>query len=234
MLFPWAGLFEQLSLADIFVHLDDVQFSKGSFTNRIQVKLPQGRKWMTIPVAHQGSPTILGLRANDQLWRRGHRELLRQSFAEAAFAGMALALFDRVYACEAICELLIASVEETAATLSLPKMPEFVRSSSLTSGGSSWQRVLALTKELGGTRYITGHGGARYLDHAAFEAAGIEVLYMKYGCEPYAQSHGPFTPYVTMLDPIAHLGLGARDVLNPRLLGWREHLGAFPRQRAKI
>ena len=38
MLFPWVGMFEQVALADVFVHYDDVQFSKGSFTNRVQLK----------------------------------------------------------------------------------------------------------------------------------------------------------------------------------------------------
>ena len=47
MLFPWVGLLEQMRLADVFVHYDDVQFSKGSFVNRVQVKTPDGVRWMT-------------------------------------------------------------------------------------------------------------------------------------------------------------------------------------------
>ena len=38
MLFPWVGMLEQIMLADVFVHYADVQFSKGSFTNRVQIK----------------------------------------------------------------------------------------------------------------------------------------------------------------------------------------------------
>ena len=38
MLFPWPGFFEQLCLADVYIYLDDVQFSKGSFTNRVQIE----------------------------------------------------------------------------------------------------------------------------------------------------------------------------------------------------
>ena len=54
MLFPWPGLFEQLALADVYIYLDDAQFSKGSHTNRIQVKWRDTMKWMTIPPGRQG------------------------------------------------------------------------------------------------------------------------------------------------------------------------------------
>ena len=50
MFFPWAGLLEQLRMADIIVYYDDVQFSKGSFTNRVQIKTPFGKKWLTVPL----------------------------------------------------------------------------------------------------------------------------------------------------------------------------------------
>ena len=51
MLFPWVGLFEQIRAADVYVHYDDVQFSKGSFTNRVQIKTARGPRWLTVPGA---------------------------------------------------------------------------------------------------------------------------------------------------------------------------------------
>ena len=38
MYFPWVGMLEQMALADVWVHLDDAQFSKGGFFNRVQIK----------------------------------------------------------------------------------------------------------------------------------------------------------------------------------------------------
>ena len=38
MFFPWVDFLEQLKLADLNVFYDDVQFSKGSFTNRVRIK----------------------------------------------------------------------------------------------------------------------------------------------------------------------------------------------------
>ena len=51
MFFPWVGLFEQIRLANVFVHYDDVQLPQGrSFTTRVQLKAPTGVHWLTMPV----------------------------------------------------------------------------------------------------------------------------------------------------------------------------------------
>ena len=39
--FPWAGYFLQDLFVDIFVFLDDVQYSKNSYTNRASIILEQ-------------------------------------------------------------------------------------------------------------------------------------------------------------------------------------------------
>ena len=50
MYFPWVGILEQVQLSNIYVNYEDVQFSKGSFSNRVQVKTQSGIKWLTIPL----------------------------------------------------------------------------------------------------------------------------------------------------------------------------------------
>ena len=88
MFFPWIGLFEQIRLADIYVHYVDVQFSKGSFTNRVQVKVATGSEWLTIPVRHEGlGMEIRNTRINlAQPWQRKHLQTLRQAYAKAPYA----------------------------------------------------------------------------------------------------------------------------------------------------
>lgn len=38
MLSPWVGMLEQIVLMDVSANYADVQFSKGSSTNRVQIK----------------------------------------------------------------------------------------------------------------------------------------------------------------------------------------------------
>ena len=49
MLFPWVGMLEQMLLADVFIHYNDVQFSKEVL--QIGCNLRQsGSLWMTVPL----------------------------------------------------------------------------------------------------------------------------------------------------------------------------------------
>jgi hypothetical protein len=222
MLFPWPGFFELAAQADIYVHLDDAQFSRGSFTNRVQVKLPTGSVWMTIPLAGKGSFQSIGdLAAAGDAWKAGHRELVRQSLNGAPFASEALELFDACYAESRVCDLLMFSIERTVAYLHLPRPASYKRASMMGIKGKSWQRVLDIVLSLKGTCYITAHGARHYLDHAAFEAAGVSVRYVDYSMTPYNQRFGAFTPYVTVLDLVAAAGPSAASCLSPRSVDWR-------------
>lgn len=224
MYFPWPGFIEQMALADVYVWLDDAQFSKGSFTNRVQVKLPGGVKWMTIPLAGKGTMTgISDLRARDASWISSNKALLTQSLLSAPFAAPAIELFDKATSHAQLVDCLIASAEVVAALLGIePKV--IVRTSQLNLEGQSWRRVLDIVSSVGGTEYITGHGAARYLDHHVFEDEGVSVSYMDYSLTPWPQLHGDFTPYVTALDLIATAGEEAPSFLHPRTVPWREFL----------
>jgi hypothetical protein len=225
MYFPWPGFFEMLSFADIYVHLDDVQFSKGSFTNRVQIKQPHGITWMTVPLADRGSfQPIRELEPANSGFRLSHRDLLRQALKDAPHLDMALELFDAVMRRETINDVLIASIEISASRLGMRGPSQWLRSEQVHVAGRSSLRVLDIVKQLHGTRYVTAHGAADYLDHEAFEAAGVAVDYVDYSRTPYRQLHGTFTPFVSALDLIANTGAGAIEYLHPRTKPWREFL----------
>lgn len=224
MLFPWPGFFEQLMLADAYVYLDDAQFSKGSFTNRIQLLHGDERCWMTIPLAGKGSfQKISDLSAAGDGWKASHRMLLRRSLDGAPFLDDALDIFDNVYQYERLVDLLIASVDEPARYMGIGTSRRIAKSSALGVGGTSWQRVLDIVRNCEGDAYVTGHGAAGYLNHTAFEASGITVSYMRYSLTRWPRT-GAFTPYVSVLDLIAHAGPRAADYLNPAIIDWRTFL----------
>lgn len=228
MLFPWVGLFEQIRLADIYVHYVDVPFSKGSFTNRVQAKTAGGAHWLTIPIHHEGLDTEI--RATQisyrEPWQRKHLSTLKQAYARARFVEDMIALVDQVYSRhdQTIAELSIRSMERVCAYYGLDQHRRFLHSPCLGVGGSGSPRVLAIVQRLQGTVYVTGHGARNYLEHKAFEQSGIEVRYMNYKKTPYPQLHGAFTPYVTILDLIANVGPAGKDVISSDTVHWREFL----------
>lgn len=228
MLFPWVGLLEQVRLAEVFVHYDDVQFSKGSFVNRVQIKTAEGMRWMTVPLRelHLGQRIDEVQVAEPVRWRDQHLGLLAHSFTGAPFAADALALAQAVYekSYDNIGALARASLMALVDYFRLGADCRFVDAKALGVGGSSSNRVLDVVRQLGGTHYVTGHGASRYLDHELFERADVQVQYMSYQCAPYPQPHGPFTPYVSGLDLVAHCGREGTNCITSPAVPWREFM----------
>jgi len=228
MLFPWVGLFEQIRLADVYVHYDDVQYSKGSFTNRVQIKTSHGLRWLSVPLQNlRLGQNILEVKLkNERDWRREHVELLAQSYATAPFQQEMLALVGSVYQQPAttICEVASASIEAVCSYFEFPKPGQIVKSSQLGIAGQSSQRVLDIVKHFSGSTYVTGHGGRKYFDHSMREASNVRVEYIDYEKIPYPQLYGAFTPTVSILDLIANQGKNGRAIIASKTRYWRDFI----------
>jgi hypothetical protein len=228
MLFPWIGLLEQVRLADVFVHYDDVQYSKGSFVNRVQVKLPEGVRWMSVPLqGHRLGQRIDAVQlAPSAQWRASHLDLLERSFKDAPHTQDALQLAGAVYGADYphVGALARASLLALCRYFGLDVGRRFVDVTDLEVPGSGSARVLAVVERLGGDAYITGHGAASYLDHEEFERKGLRVEYMQYQCRPYPQAHGAFTPYVSALDLVARCGREGANHICSGTVPWKEFL----------
>ncbi|GAA3540126.1 WbqC family protein [Zobellella aerophila] len=229
MFFPWVGLLEQIRLADVIVHYDDVQFSKGSFVNRVQLKTSRGMRWMTVPLKKFSLGTeiknIETSRHHD--WQKAHLDLMGESFSGSPFSQDAIELVQSCYQdgnISNIGHLARISMYGLLDYFNLIGNKEFIDVTDLNISGSSSLRVFDIVKMLGGTTYITGHGAASYLNHSLFEENGINVEYMNYQCKHYPQNHGDFTPYVSSLDLIANMGANGIDVICSGTKNWKDFI----------
>lgn len=226
MFFPWVGMFEQTRLADVYVHYDDVQFSKGSFTNRVQIKTAHGPEWLSVPLRDlRLGQQICAVAIDDrQDWRQRHLQMLTEACSDAPFRQEMLAIAKKVYARPAstISDVSIASMEAVWDFFPSTRPAQVLRSSAMGIGGQSSRRVLDVVKQVGGTHYLTGHGARKYLDHTLFEAEGVQVEYIDYQKQPYPQQHGAFTPFVSVLDLIANLGQDGARVMVSGTVDWKK------------
>ncbi|MBI1280614.1 MAG: hypothetical protein GC179_20995 [Anaerolineaceae bacterium] len=227
MFFPWVGMLEQIKLADIYIYYDDVQFSKGSFTNRVQIKTSDGFKWLTVPVNVVLGQTIREVKADDRRdWRANHLAFLEQTYRDAPFVREMLTLVQTVYdrPLKTIADISTASTQALCNYFDLTESTEFMVSSTLGIGGHSSKRVLDIVEHVGGDVYITGHGAKDYLEHSIFEEHHVRVEYMEYQKQPYPQLYGEFNPYVSALDLVANVGREGRNVIASPSIYWKEFL----------
>ena len=226
MFFPWVGFFEQIRICDSYVHYNDVQYSKGGFTNRAQVKSPEGSKWLTVPLKnlHLGQ-TIDEVQINNQQnWRESHFELLRRCYETAPYYAEMIKLVKNIYNQDwkMLDDFSRASLITICDYFGFLERKNFINIKDLNINGSSSERVLETALKLAADTYITGHGACKYLNHDIFEKTGVKVEYMDYKKTPYPQLYGAFTPYVSVLDLIANVGKDGINWIHSGTIDWRD------------
>ena len=230
MYFPWVGMLEQVNLCDAYVNYDDVQFSKGSFTNRVQIKTnsSNGFNWLTVPLKNLKLGILINELEidNQKNWRNQHLEMLKQAYKNAPYVKEMLELVTNLFdmPLTTIAEVSMKSIELSINYFDLARDKNFYTASKLGVEGSSSERVYQIVKYLNGTHYITGHGAKNYLDHSLFEDNGIRVEYMNYLRLPYPQQFSAFNPYVSILDIIANNGKQGKEYIKSSTIYWKEFL----------
>lgn len=223
---PWPGLFDQIRLADVFIHYDDVQLPQGrSFCSRVQLMDESGISWLTVPIVGESRGLINEARIDySQNWKERHLYKIKKSLSAAPFYDDVICLTEEKpgESFLSLAELNIFFIESISRYLGLSTT--FLRSSRWGTKSKSTEKLLELCSLNKATQYITGHGAKNYLDHELFERNGIDVQYMNYQIQPYQQLYGDFTPYVTVLDLIANTGPGAIKHLQSKTISWREFL----------
>lgn len=203
---PWLGWFAKAAQADLFVLLDDVQFSRGSYTHRVEVKTPSGATRLTVPVRRRehGFPRIdEAVIADDGRWAARHAETLRQSYGRSpGWDRFGLAVCAELSAAPAsLCELNVRLIEivRRALDISTP----FVRASEFGEReGAGSESVAELCARAGATAYLSGGGARSYNEPAHFAARGVELVYSRFEHPIYAQPHGAFVRGLSALDLI--------------------------------
>ena len=67
---PWLGFFNKVYNCDTFILLDDVQFSKGSFTNRCKILDNDNKEsWVTLPITYSFGDKINQIKLSNSNWQ---------------------------------------------------------------------------------------------------------------------------------------------------------------------
>lgn len=210
---PWAGYFNLMANADVFVFLDDVQFEKQSWQNRNRILLNGQSHWLTVPVRRKHlSDSVNDIVIDDQHnWRHKHLELLRHAYARHPYATEVLKHVNESLAPSITClsDLNIGFICNTAKALDL--YPRIFRSSELGVQGSRSGRLLEICDYLGCNTYLSPRGAADYLAaDAVFENSRVQLEFQDFTARPYSQrGNQPFVSHLSIVDVLANLGVNS-------------------------
>lgn len=214
---PWLGLFHKISLADLFVSFDRVQYVPKDWHNRNRIKTANGPLWLSVPVLKKGhrEKRLNEIEIdNSSPWQRKHWLTIVNSYRHAPHFRDYSDFFEDVYSREwkLLCDLNGHMLQWFLTTLGINV--EITRAADHEFRGVKSELVLDMCRSLGADRYIFGAQGRDYADVAAFTRAGIEVAFQEYRHPTYRQLHGEFEPYMSIVDLLFNCGEQSFDILS--------------------
>ena len=206
---PWLGYFAKMARADVFVLLDDAQYTKNSYINRVQIDAGGEARWLTVPVSYRFGDPINRVRAANETWPRAHCDTLKTLYGDAPeFRAVWPWLAERYAALRAgdVAASNQALIAALAARLGL--RARLRRASELGAADAKGdERLIALVQACGGgAAYLSGRGGDKYQDPAKFAAAGVKLTYSDFTHPVYPQGHPAFVPGLSLLDALFRIG----------------------------
>ncbi|NIA14960.1 MAG: hypothetical protein GWP08_12870 [Nitrospiraceae bacterium] len=212
---PWLRYAEKIARSDVFVVLDNVQFTKNDWQNRNKLKTASGATVLTVPVFERFGQTLDEVRIKDSVpWRKKHWRTIEQNYRKAPFFDAHQAFLADTYAREwtRLNALNRHMLDYFVQALGIDT--RVVYASDLGGDGAASERLAGLVRAVGGDCYYSGAFAIeQYLDHALFEAAGIGLKAQEWTAPKYPQRHGAFVPDLAILDLLLNCGPESLSIL---------------------
>jgi len=217
---PWVRLIDKIARSDVFILLDDVQFTRNGFQNRVKIKHAQGTMYLTVPVLDPFGKPIREVRINTQVrWRAKHQAALITNYVKAPYFAqyrdLVMSIYDRPW--ESLVECSMYALEVVLGALGV--RTRLVRSSELGVPGKGTERLVGLCQAVGATVYLSGDFAVgRHFDPTEFAPHGIEVRRQGWQCPTYRQQHPQlgFLPELSVVDLLFNEGAQGLAVLLER------------------
>lgn len=224
-LFPRLSTLAKIYHADVWIVLNDVQFTRRDYQHRARLAGlddPERQQWLTLPVhLPHGRATLINDVQLAELERSQRRllALLQQYYGKSPHWRLlhtALAeIVDLFIVTDRLHDVAEASTRILLKLLGWPG--RIVQSTTLPARSGRSQRLADLVGVVGADTYLCGEGGMRYLDHAPFHAAGITVVRHK---TPTGESPSIWYQARRISGLWALMGIG-RDAIAQTLTGTR-------------
>lgn len=191
----WPGYLHRIMLSDQFVILDNVQFEKGSYTNRNKILGPNGAQWITVPVLTSSNfkSRITELQISKlNRWRTKMIRSIETCYSGAPFFKKHIDFFRVVLSNEEEKDLVGLCDDILVYLLGVFKInTPILKLSTLDCNGHKDSLILSICERLEATHFLFGPNGKDYVSDEMFISKGVLPLYHKYTQNQYPQMWKP-------------------------------------------
>ena len=216
---PWKGYFDIIRKVDLFVFLDDVQYTHRDWRNRNLIKTPYGLRYLTVPVGEKNKyRKICEVKILNSDWQSKHYNLIIQNYKMAPFFNYMKDFIDDVYLYKkwtTLSELnkyIIKIITKNFLNINV----EFDDSEKYDVVEKKQERILNLLKSTKATSYVCGPAAKTYINEDDFNNRNIQLEWMEYKYnQTYPQLFPPFEHKVSIIDLLMNTGPSAINFMLP-------------------
>jgi hypothetical protein len=204
---PYIGYFYKIAQSEIFVFLDDVQFSNDNMHNWNKIKTPQGECRLKIPVKYKFGDKISQVNIRDELkWKSKHLKTIEMNYSRTMYFKEIFPEFKEIILKEYnnFSELNIMINKWICSNFGFET--KFYCSSEMNIKTAKEERVLDICEAVGADIYLSGNGARVYQREEHFCNRGITLQYTDYNPIVYNQLWNEFIPNLSILDYIFNYG----------------------------
>lgn len=210
---PWLGFFHKISMADVYVVLDNVQYRHKYFQNRNKIRDISGETWLNVPVLGKTRRSLIKDveidNSNNSRWGGRNWKRIYFSYKNAPYFTMYADYFENLYSKEwqLLIDLNLDIIQNCLEFFNINT--KIIRASELGIEGQGEQLILDLCKKLHPDVYISGTLGIAGKGKAfegKFLEQGIKVIYQEFHHPIYKQLYEPFIPNMSLIDLLFNHG----------------------------
>ena len=188
--------------SDVFIFLDDVQYSRGGFFNRNVIKCQNGKMWLTVPV-YKGNLIKDAKIDNNQKWNKKHLKSIKTNYSKSPYYKDYIDIFEEFYSKQwsNLSQLDIEITKKLFDILGI-KIKTYISSELDVHEKDPNLRLIKLCKKIKATTYLSGIGGKNYLNEDLFNNNKIKLEYQNFKHPVYLQLYDDFIENMSIIDII--------------------------------
>lgn len=212
---PWLGYFEKIKDCDVFIFLDDVQYSGNKVSNRNLIRTENGSQYLSIPIKQRREVLNKIEIDNSVKWQEKHWNCIKNSYRNSPGWDYLANDLEMLYKTNwsKLVNINMESINLIANKLNISC--EFICSSKLKGEfGKNSERILNICKYFNADLFLSGAGAKEYLDIDSFIQNGIEIKFQEFKHPQYKQIREPFIPNLSAIDFLFQCGESAGEIFN--------------------
>ena len=210
---PYIGFFKKMHLADVFVYLDNIQFSRRGWTHRDKIKTKKGEQWINVNIKkadyHEQIKNVKISYEHD--WQSKSLNLIKENYKSSQYFDEIYPIVNKMFdfSPEHLIDFNLSIIDTLRDLLEINN--KIIFSSELKITEKKNNLLVEILKKVKINTYLSGQGAKNYMEEKIFLRNNINVIYNNFTHPVYNQQfkdgNDKFIDNLSILDYLFNCGI---------------------------